>query len=151
MAPSGEEETDDGLPPPAYQPSVEEAVSDTPEEFEIEEELDRYLAPRAPAPGTPSPDALRRLQTAVSKAPQQPAQRRHAPAEPAQAAAEERPRFGINSLINRMTGHAAADTQRPARQQPTVQTARAPQAAPRAQDEDEDQIEIPAFLRRQAN
>jgi cell division protein FtsZ len=75
-----------------------------------------------------------------------------APAAQKPAAGEERhQRFGINSLINRMTGHSAApDAPRPARQQPQVQSSPTQQAAPRAQDEDE-QIEIPAFLRRQAN
>jgi cell division protein FtsZ len=144
----------DGLPPPAYRPSAEEAVTAAEAEVEtdIEDELDSFLAPRAPAPGTPSPEALRRLHAAVGKAPQQAQQRRPAPAPSAaaQPAAEERPRFGINSLINRMTGHAAAEAPRPTRQQPTIQTSHAPQPAPRAQEE-EDQIEIPAFLRRQAN
>jgi len=136
------------MPPPAYQPRAEEQVSAEPVETDIEDELDSFLAPRAPAPGTPSDDAMRRLQAAVNKTSQQPQQRRPAPAPEAEA--EERPRFGINSLINRMTGHAAPEAPRPARQQPSIQTAHAPQPTPRAQDE-EDQIEIPAFLRRQAN
>jgi len=152
---------DDDLPPPAYQPRPEETVARDEAGMEIEEELDAFLAPRAPAPGTPSPEALQRLQTAVRNAPSQQAQRQQ-PAEPAEpdaataardsgSAAEERSRFGINSLINRMTGHGGQEAARPARQQPPVQSAaRAPQAAPRDQDE-EDQIEIPAFLRRQAN
>jgi cell division protein FtsZ len=123
-------------------------AADAEVETDIEDELDSFLAPRAPAPGTPSPEALRRLQAAVGKAPTQPQQRRPEPAR--EAAQEERPRFGINSLINRMTGHAAAEAPRPTRQQPTIQTSHAPQPAPRAQEE-EDQIEIPAFLRRQAN
>ena len=57
-------------------------------------------------------------------------------------------RFGIGSLINRMAGHAEAPAERPAaRPQPPVQ----------AYDDEQDQqgendrIEIPAFLRRQAN
>ena len=72
-----------------------------------------------------------------------------APAAPARAA--EKPRFGIGSLINRMAGHApeaAAPAERPApRQQPQVSA---------YDDEpelsaDQERIEIPAFLRRQAN
>ncbi|MBC7156081.1 MAG: cell division protein FtsZ, partial [Rhodobacteraceae bacterium] len=58
-------------------------------------------------------------------------------------------RFGINSLINRMTGHPGELP----RQQPPLQ--RGPQqAAPyddEATDPDQERIEIPAFLRRQAN
>jgi cell division protein FtsZ len=144
---------DDDLPPPAYQPRVEEAVTHGQADMEIEDELDAFLAPRAPAPGTPSPEAMQRLQAAVNKAPSQ-ARQRSVASEPAPerdtGAQEERSRFGINSLINRMTGHGAQEAPRPARQQPPIQAARAPQPAPRAQDE-EDQIEIPAFLRRQAN
>jgi len=53
-----------------------------------------------------------------------------------------------------MTGHAEGEAQaRPARQQPPVQT-RASAAAPQPQesnDPDQERIEIPAFLRRQAN
>ncbi|WP_297769547.1 cell division protein FtsZ [uncultured Roseovarius sp.] len=154
-----EEGAADDMPPPAYQPRVEEFAPTS--YAEDEEELDAFVAPRAPAPGTPSPEAMQRLQTAVDRAPKQPQQRRPEPeARPAAAAheqgsADERPRFGINSLINRMTGHGAAEAERaqparPARQQPTMQAAQPQQAPSRAQDEDE-QIEIPAFLRRQAN
>jgi cell division protein FtsZ len=155
----------DGLPPPAYQPQV--AAFEPRQEDSIEAEPEAYVAPRAPAPGTPSPEALARLRAAATKAnneapqqhavaatPQQPQQR----IQPALGA--EKPRFGINSLINRMTGHAEGETQpqRQARQQPPVQQQPAPQprvsAAPQpqeAQDPSEERIEIPAFLRRQAN
>ena len=141
------------LPPPAYQPRVEEDVAQAHDGMDHEEDPDAYLAPRgpAPAPGTPSPEAMRRLQAAVSNAPTQARQQRPAPAPSRETTSDEdRPRFGINSLINRMTGHSGQETPRPARQQPPVQAARAPQPAPRTEEE-EDQIEIPAFLRRQAN
>ena len=140
----------DDLPPPAYQPQAprEETIDAAPEAF---------VAPRAPAPGTPSPEAMARLKAAVHGS--QPAP---APAAPAAAAHDgDKPRFGINSLINRMTGHAEGQPQ-PARadaspapraaapaprQQPQVSQAVAePQA-----DADQERIEIPAFLRRQAN
>ena len=54
-----------------------------------------------------------------------------------------------------MTGHSAETERaqpaaRPSRQQPTMGSAQPQQAPARAHDEDE-QIEIPAFLRRQAN
>ena len=149
---------DDDLPPPAYQPRAEETAAQGHADMEIEEELDAFLAPRAPAPGTPSPEAMQRLQVAVSKVPSQAAARQQYPAASEQAPApsrdaaaqDDRSRFGINSLINRMTGHGGQEAPRPARQQPPMQAARAAQPAPRAQEE-EDQIEIPAFLRRQAN
>ncbi|WP_299699214.1 cell division protein FtsZ [uncultured Tateyamaria sp.] len=143
------------LPPPAYQPQVAAFEPKPDPEITPAEE---FVAPRAPAPGTPSPEALARLRAATQKA--APAA---APApQPAQPAASgaEKPRFGINSLINRMTGTAeGAPTapERPARQQPPVQghgAAPAPAPAPRpaeAVDPDQERIEIPAFLRRQAN
>lgn len=138
-----ESAVEDDLPPPAYQPAAyrPEPIDASPEDF---------MAPRAPAPGTPSPEALARLRQAVQN--NRPAQE----AAP-QPVAEEKPRFGINSLINRMTGHEPGQKSAP---QPQP---RAAAAAPRVQpnvsaaqpqeqhDVDQERIEIPAFLRRQAN
>jgi cell division protein FtsZ len=128
---------DDGLPAPAYRPE-----EDQPEPV--------AEAPRArPAPGTPTAEALARLERVTGRAAGAMAQHRPGPARtsaPANASGEERPRFGINTLINRMAGH---DTARPAAQatrpQPPV-TARDLEA-----EAEEERIEIPAFLRRQAN
>ncbi|WP_106743854.1 cell division protein FtsZ [Yoonia maritima] len=122
------------LPPPAYTPRPEPTLS----------EADSFVAPRAP--GTPSPEALARLQAAVSRAPKQNEQQPQAAAPVAEDA--EKPRFGINSLINRMTGaQADAAAQQPARAQPQVTPLHQEPEA----NEDQDRIEIPAFLRRQAN
>ena len=118
----------DDLPPPAYTPRAEPSL-EAPESF---------VAPRAPAAGTPSPEAMARLQAAVSKAPG------HQPSAAPSVAEGERPRFGINSLINRMTG-SAAEAQ-PEREQPQVTPIQQEQADP-----EQERIEIPAFLRRQAN
>ncbi len=125
----------DDLPPPAYTPRAAPEMT----------EADNFVAPRpAHAPGTPSPEALARLQAAVNRVPKAEAPRQPAPA-PVEA---EKPRFGINSLINRMTGaQADGHAQQPARAQPQV-TALRQDAEP---SEDLDKIEIPAFLRRQAN
>jgi cell division protein FtsZ len=161
------DETDDesdGLPPPAYQPQV--AAFEPRQEDSLEAEPETFVAPRAPTPGTPSPEAMARLRAAAQKSSpeqQRPVaaqpQQQHRPQQPAagQPQAGDKPRFGINSLINRMTGHAEGDAQsaqqRPTRQQPPVQT-RASAAAPQPQetvDPDQERIEIPAFLRRQAN
>ncbi len=127
----GEIETNE-LPPPAYRPRPEPAM---------EAPAETFVAPRAPSPGTPSPEALARLQAAVNRQPSAPVAQR-----PAAAAEHDRPKFGINSLINRMTGHGAEQGQ-PARQQPQVSAFRdEPETDP-----DQERIEIPAFLRRQAN
>ncbi|WP_376874104.1 cell division protein FtsZ [Albirhodobacter sp. R86504] len=180
--------SDDALPPPAYK------TRQQPESLHVEEDASAFVAPRPRAPGTPSPEALARLQAAVVKAPGQPQQPRQAapqnyaqpqhsapqhgqmaasrpaqPAAPARAPQPEKSRFGLNTLINRMTGHADAD-QQPARQQPAPQahhqqerqaytgrTQHAPAPQPQAYDDeqeahsDQDRMEIPAFLRRQAN
>jgi cell division protein FtsZ len=148
---------DDSLPPPAYQPRTAPAAS-----TRFEDEAQNFVAPRAPAPGTPSPEALARLHHAVNKAaPQRAAAQPQPQPEP-----EQRARFGINSLINRMTGHAPEQAERapaqPPRQQPPMR-GQAPQASSQgyaqqaranpneAPDPDQERIEIPAFLRRQAN
>jgi len=142
----------DDLPPPAYQPQV--AAFEPRQEESLEAEPDTFVAPRAPAPGTPSPEALARLRAAAQKA--APEQQRAPAAAPQVAPQAEKPRFGINSLINRMTGHAEGEAQqRPARQQPQMQphqgqAAAAPQPQ-ESSDPDQERIEIPAFLRRQAN
>ncbi|MFY0660245.1 MAG: cell division protein FtsZ [Shimia sp.] len=134
------------VPAPAYQPTPAQAVQ--PEMFD--EEPQGFVAPQRPAPGTPTPQLMQRLQAAVEKAPAAPA-RPAVPAPAPEPRAEERPRFGINSLINKMTGHGAeqgaTQTAQPVRQQPAVQTS---EPAPQM-DEDQERIEIPAFLRRQAN
>jgi cell division protein FtsZ len=86
----------------------------------------------------------------VNKAPSAP-QPRQPVVSDAPAVEEEKPRFGINSLINRMTGHSQETPAAPApRQQPNLQAAPAPAPAEEA-DPEQERIEIPAFLRRQAN
>ncbi len=136
-------EAADDLPPPAYQPPAFE-----PQAMQ-EPEQAAYVAPKAPSLGTPSPEAMARLQAAVQRTPAQ-----EQPAAQAPADDVERPRFGINSLINRMTGHGqeGAPAQAP-RAQPSVQTSHAaPAPRPVAEsDPEQERIEIPAFLRRQAN
>ncbi|MEL7132743.1 MAG: cell division protein FtsZ, partial [Pseudomonadota bacterium] len=102
-------------------------------------------------------EALARLRAATQKA--APTQAPAAQPIGEVPSSAEKPRFGINSLINRMTGaqEGAPSAERPARQQPPVQArgaAPAPAPAPRpaeAADPDQERIEIPAFLRRQAN
>ena len=140
---------DDGLPAPAYQPAPE---PEAPVAAEEEDMRESFVAPRGPSLGEPSPDAMARLQAAVGRNPGQQQPRAAEPAPREAAASGEKSRFGINSLINRMTGSGSEAVQggaRPARQQPPVQSRQAPQED--AYEDEDDQIEIPAFLRRQAN
>ncbi len=146
----------DELPPPAYhQPA---AAEHPPLVDASDEPMEEYIAPRAPrAAGAPSADALRRLQAAVSKAAPRP---EAAPRQQAEPVAERRS-FGISHLIHRMSGQteaserAAHPTQAPRHQPPQLRQ----QNTRPAQSYDDDpemnaeqeRIEIPAFLRRQAN
>jgi cell division protein FtsZ len=145
----------DQLPPPAYRPQAPAAqVRQTAAQAPVpSDDPAAFVAPQPRRMGQPSPEAMARLQAAagraVLQAPAAPAAR--APAAPARVA--EKPRFGIGSLINRMAGHAeagapAAPERGPApRQQPPAEVydEEPEQAA------EQDRIEIPAFLRRQAN
>ncbi|SMX27823.1 Cell division protein FtsZ [Pelagimonas phthalicica] len=137
---------DDGLPPPAYQPQVAEF---RPQPDTIEADPQDFVAPRAPSAGNPNADMVARVKAAAARG-------REAQAAPAPAPAPEaeKPRFSVNSLIGRMTGggqQAAPEAAPAPRQQPPVQAQR-PAPMPQAEAEPEDdRIEIPAFLRRQAN
>jgi cell division protein FtsZ len=151
---------DSDLPPAAYRPQP--SAQHAPRDLYVEEDAAAFVAPRPRSPGSPSPEALARLQAAVSKAPATPAQQRPAgqpmaaqrqPAAPQARPAAEKPRFGINSLINRMTGQGDGHAQGASHA-----AAARPQAPQHAAyddepetDPDQDRIEIPAFLRRQAN
>ena len=133
----GREES--AVPAPAYAPAPEAHPA--------------AVAEQGYHPGAPSPEAMARLQAAVRKAPVAPLEQQEAQY-PAMAPTEpqnpDRPRFGINSLINRMTGQAGEHPERPVQQvrrQPPVQAE--PDALPPSPEEE--RIEIPAFLRRQAN
>ena len=96
-----------------------------------------------PAPSSPR---VRARPAAVAAAP------RAAAAAPAAAprAAEPKTRFGIGSLINRMAGGHA---EMPERATPAVRSQPQAQGYDDEQDmgADQERIEIPAFLRRQAN
>ncbi|MGR3290290.1 MAG: cell division protein FtsZ [Paracoccaceae bacterium] len=129
---------EDGVPAPVYQPADPAADQQNPEAA--------FVAPKAPAAGTPTPEAMDRLQAAVRNAPRQ-----GGPNVQPAAAPAEKSRFGINSLINRMTGHTVEtgvdSSARLAQQQPDA-TSSSDEAEPNSEQE---RIEIPAFLRRQAN
>jgi cell division protein FtsZ len=149
----------DDLPPPAYRPQAPAPqpalIRSAPSA--IEADAGDFVAPRPRPPGTPSPEALARLQAAVSKPAggggakfQRPAPVATPPMAPVAAPQVNgaKPRFGIGSLINRMAGHAEATAPAMApgaRMQPPVT------AYDDDPDGDQDRIEIPAFLRRQAN
>ena len=153
-----EDEFTNDLPAPAYRPQPAPQPMAQQRGVPMSDDAGSFVAPRPRAPGTPSPEALARLQAAVSKAPSTMSQQRPAAAAPApqpparqpQPEPAQRARFGIGTLINRMAGggHAEpAERPQPARQQPPVTAYDDEQEL----SPDQERIEIPAFLRRQAN
>lgn len=141
----------DDVPPPAYQPQVA-AFQPQPENFTEAPVQEQFVAPQAPVTGAPSPEAMARLQAAVQKVPS------NEPVVITKAPEQEKPRFGINSLINRMTGQPGEAPAERAVPTPPVapqqQAAQAPAPAAHVEPEpnpEQERIEIPAFLRRQAN
>ncbi|SFC06372.1 cell division protein FtsZ [Tropicimonas isoalkanivorans] len=155
-ATTDDDDLEDDLPPPAYQPPASDAFPLV--EAADEDAAEHYVAPQPRRPGTPSPEALQRLQAAVRKS--APAGEGAQHRQPVEQTAGEKRGFGIGTLIHRMSGQPEAAAERPAphpsRQQPPQlrqQTARPSQAYDDDPDMDPEQerIEIPAFLRRQAN
>ncbi len=119
------------------------------------QQMEEHVAEAERPAGEPSNETLARLQAAVAKQPSHSTPPRPAPAPAPQAQdGDRKPGFGINSLINRMTGQPEG-TPAPRTEPQQAKPRAVPQAAPRPADrldEDERQrIEIPAFLRRQAN
>ena len=144
-------EEDDVVPAPAYTPQVAETPAPRPApRVSAEPVADEYVAPRANT-GHPSPETLARLRDAIAK------DRGNAPRATSPARTHEaedhggKSRFGggINSLINRMTGHGEDAPVATQRRQPSMQS-RAHLEEDQI-DPEHDRIEIPAFLRRQAN
>ena len=135
----------DDMPEPAYRAPVEHSVETVAQE-------PAYYAPASELSGQPSADTMARLAAAVDKQPRQEplriqpeGQRNNQYVE--QQEPERRGVFG--GLISRMTGGAAAE---PAyREQPTVTEDPRYQQEYEEMDNGDDQVEVPAFLRRQAN
>jgi cell division protein FtsZ len=130
----------DEIPAPAYQPQGEEL--DT---FVVEEPAP--LVATQNVRGTPSPEAMARLRAAVERVPgTEPRTSNESlmtPLTPAKS------KFGINSLINRMTGHT--ESIEPSAVAVPSQVGGQAFETEEAGNEADEKIEIPAFLRRQAN
>ncbi|MGV8985284.1 MAG: cell division protein FtsZ [Cypionkella sp.] len=136
----------DEVPEPAYRPAPMQEHRAAQAPAHRDTDAGSFIAPRPRPMGAPSPEAMARLQAAVTKSPApQQAQRAAPVAKPAPKPAE-RPRFGIGSLINRMSG-AQAEAVQPGRAQPPVTSYDEEQEL----SADQERMEIPAFLRRQAN
>ena len=130
----------DEIPAPAYQPQGEE--SDT---FVVEEPAP--LAATQNVRGTPSPEAMARLRAAVERVPGTEPRTSNEPLMTPLTPAKSK--FGINSLINRMTGHT--ESIEPSAVAVPSQVGGQAFETEEAGNEADEKIEIPAFLRRQAN
>ncbi|MEM9013452.1 MAG: cell division protein FtsZ [Pseudomonadota bacterium] len=163
------------VPTPAAEPEPElpeeelvaEIVVPVEETAEVAEEpapVPAAVAASQPRqPGEPSPETLQRLRAAVAKVPEATAPAAPAPvavaAPPAASLAaptdlaERSGRSAINSLIHRMTTRQTGEDGREERRDPTLSTPEpaSEESGAEAEDEDRTRLEIPAFLRRQAN
>jgi len=132
---------DDDLPPPLYSEPVAE-----------EPEPEAFVAPKPPLAGTPSEKGMERLRSAVQNSGGYNTSSA-APEEDQDQA--EKPRFGIGSLINRMSGNDADKSRFGLRKQPSPPAfstrSEAPAEETQPADPEQERIEVPAFLRRQAN
>ncbi|SPJ24379.1 cell division protein FtsZ [Palleronia abyssalis] len=158
--------------PVPQQPTArhDEVLDDEEEDFFGDWERQRRERTTPPAAQTRQPEpqprqpveGMDRLEASVNRQPQRPATPRPVQAAPTprapeprqQPQAERAPRFGINSLIQRVSGQETEDKQATDRGAAAAARRRVP-PMPRYEDEadqaSEDRIEIPAFLRRQAN
>ena len=130
----------DEIPAPAYQPQGEESGT-----FVVEEPAP--LVATQNVRGTPSPEAMARLRAAVERVPGTEPRTSNEPLMTPLTPAKSK--FGINSLINRMTGHTES-IEPSAVAVPGLVGAQAFETEEAGNEADE-KIEIPAFLRRQAN
>ncbi|WP_062560259.1 cell division protein FtsZ [Paracoccus aminovorans] len=164
-APAARYEEED-MPRPAYQPELRQPAA-APTRDALNGDAGGFVAPsRAPAPaGTPSDAVMQRLAAAVQKAPERQAAAQGRPApqqQPAADAARGQGRMaGLSRMLERISGHGE-QAEKPApstiaeRVSERVQARRSggfdagfdDLASP---DRSGDNVEIPAFLRRQAN
>lgn len=149
---------EEDMPQPAYQPkdtSRQTAVR-------IEDDASAFVAPRAPQgtrPGQPAPEVMERLRRAVDNHGRAPAQ----PQQPAPAPAGASRMSGLGRMLERMAGHGSdGGASKPAAASIAERVNERVAVRARQQDTDfddlaspdtsgKDNVEIPAFLRRQAN
>ena len=133
----------DEMPAPAYQPDMHDSQA----EIFAEAAEEAMVAPQRPI-GEPSADTLARLRTAVDKVPSQEpllANTRHTMEEPAPAKSG----FRLRDVISRISGYSGEENAEYSEPQESAYDRSEPSLA--EQDPEMDNVEVPAFLRRQAN
>ncbi|WP_022708155.1 cell division protein FtsZ [Paracoccus zeaxanthinifaciens] len=149
--------TEDEMPKPAYQPKEAPRQNSV----RIEDDASAFVAPRAPQgrPGQPTPEVMDRLRRAVDNRSQQGAA---AQQQPQQADPRANSRMsGLGRMLERMAGHGEQGAQKPAASSIAERVNERVAVRARQQETDfddlaspdngGDNVEIPAFLRRQAN
>ncbi|RJL11880.1 cell division protein FtsZ [Paracoccus siganidrum] len=152
---------DDDLPPPAYQARAAARPAATPS---VEQGTDSFFAPTrgSAAPGTPSPQVQERLRRAVENQPGRAAAQQ--PAAPAQTEQDRHQgrMAGLGRMLERIAGHGGDQpAAKPAAASIAERVSDRMAVRSRQQEADfddlaspdhaQDNVEIPAFLRRQAN
>ena len=107
---------------------------------------DESLESQSSSPGIPSADTLARLRAAVTKGTNE----KNKPQISDEQTETERPKFGISSLINRMSrSESSSLSSGVGRKEPNFNSEAVEERD--FDDLEQDKIEVPAFLRRQAN
>jgi len=141
--------TNEEMPTPAYQPQsvVAETMPETDSFFDRQAELKTPL--QHAELGQPSQETLARLEAAVATAPSVQEPQTETPGFFARTSQQEKPKgFRLNTLISRMTGQ---NEEHMVEQREQSQERVQPRTAEDHVDPELERIEIPAFLRRQAN
>jgi cell division protein FtsZ len=141
--------TNEEMPTPAYQPQsvVAETMPETDSFFDRQAELKTPL--QHAELGQPSQETLARLEAAVATAPSVQEPQTETPGFFARTSQQEKPKgFRLNTLISRMTGQ---NEEHMVEQREQSQARVQPRTAEDHVDPELERIEIPAFLRRQAN
>ncbi len=130
--------------PAAEVAQVEEPVEEEP--APADNFIDQHVAAEAAAPEAVAPLSSETLPKPAMTLEPEP----EAEPEP-EVEADKHPRFAITSMINRMKGNTARPDKPSPRVQPKLHSSGVAQPASDLHREEQERIEIPAFLRRQAN
>ncbi|MEE2860743.1 MAG: cell division protein FtsZ [Pseudomonadota bacterium] len=153
---------DDDMPQPAYQPKEQSRQT----AVRIDDDASAFVAPRAPQggrPGQPTPEVMDRLRRAVDNHGQNQRTPQPQSQQPAQDTRANSRMSGLGRMLERMAGHGSDQSagQKPAASSISERVNERVAVRARQQDTDfddlaspdnaRDNVEIPAFLRRQAN
>ena len=156
---------EEDMPSPAYQPVARQPVAPPAPRDALNADAGGFIAPRpqAAGAGTPSDEVMQRLSAAVAKAPERAAAAQQRPAAPAPQPERPHSRMGgLGRMLERISGHAEQPAEKPPASTIAERVNERVQARSRSgfdagfddlasPDRADENVEIPAFLRRQAN